>query len=248
MNGSAVRVMLLGVPRLFRSGLRSVLECEADVTVVAEAETAQEARTVLTQNGVDVCVVDVDREGNAELLDAALETVHTGKLAVIVLTGRVGQLGLSEALHRGVSGVVLTDQAPDILREAVTRVHAGEAWLNRDMTAGVLSQLTAGRRSFQRSDPLPREPVLTPREREIVALVGRGLRNREIAQALHISSVTVRNHLTSIFRKLGLSSRVGLAAHAYRHGLATLPVRVRPTAGDAADRVEIAAERLPRSL
>ena len=228
MSGGAVRVMLLGVPRLFRQGLRSVLECEADVTVVAEGDTVQEAQTVLTNDGADVCVVNVDQEGSAELLDAALEMVQTGKVTVIVLAGRLGLLGLSEALNRGVSGVVLTDQTPDILRKAVTRVHAGEVWLNRDMTAGVLRQLTPARRNPRGSDRVPQEPMLTKREREIVALVGRGWRNGEIAQSLYISDVTVRNHLTSIFRKLSLSSRVALAAYAYRHGLAVLPVRAGP--------------------
>jgi DNA-binding NarL/FixJ family response regulator len=172
-----------------------------------------------------VCVVDLDQETGAEQLDAALEAASGGHVHVIVLTDRFGLLGLSEAINRGVSGVVLKSQPPEILRKAIVRVHAGELWLNREMTAGVLGQLVPSHQRPSSGEGLPRERALTKREREIVALVGRGWRNSEIAQSLYISDVTVRNHLTSIFRKLSLSSRVELAAHAYRHGLASLPTR-----------------------
>jgi len=227
MNEGVVRVMLLGIPRLFRDGLRVALEAAGDVKVTAEGETDEDARHMLATCEVDVCLVDLDQPGGGDLLSVALEIAQGRPLSVTVLTGRVGVLGLSEALDRGVSGVVATDQVPETLRKAIHKVHAGEVWLNRCMTAGVLSQLAPARRG-RGHGYLPAAKALTAREREIVALVGRGLRNGEIARALYISDVTVRNHLTSVFRKLGLSSRVALAAHAYQQGLVSLPLRAGP--------------------
>ncbi len=239
MKDGAVRVFLLGVPRVFRQGLLSTLECGGDVTVVAEGDTVQEVQTKLIGSGIDVCVVDADQEDSAELLDAVLEASHTRTMSVIVLTGRLGLLGLSDALARGVSAVVLTDQAPDVLREAITGVHAGEGWLNCNGTASVLNQLRSARRTSRAANRARREAVLTKREREIVALVGRGWRNSKIAQSLYISDLTVRNHLTSIFRKLSLSSRAAPAA--FRHGVAVFPARAgRPlkTPSTGSERLE----------
>ena len=241
MKRGTVRVMLLGVARVFRPGLRSILECEGDVTVVAEGDTVQDMRTKLVGEGVDVCVVDADQEDSAELLDTVLKTSYTRTMSVIVLTGRLGLLGLSDALGRGVSAVVLTDQAPDVLREAIIRVHGGEGWLNRNGTASVLNRLRPARRTARAVNGVPREAVLTKRERKIVALVGRGWRNSKIAQSLYISDLTLRNHLTSIFRKLSLSSREAPAAHAFRHGVAVFPARAgRPlkTSSAGSERLE----------
>jgi DNA-binding NarL/FixJ family response regulator len=120
-------------------------------------------------------------------------------------------------------GLVLKDKATEVLIKAIERVHAGEVWLDRSLTASVLSELSLAetRKSNPEADKVA---TLTGREREIVELVSQGLKNKQIAERLFISEATVRNHLTSILSKLDLSDRFELALYAYRHHLAKPPV------------------------
>jgi DNA-binding NarL/FixJ family response regulator len=116
---------------------------------------------------------------------------------------------------------VLKDQAAEVVIKAIEKVHRGEVWLDRTLTASVLSERTREARDQQ--EDLARIASLTEREREIVALVCQGLRNKQIAEKLFISAATVRNHLTSVLSKLELSNRVELAMYAYRQRLAKPP-------------------------
>jgi DNA-binding NarL/FixJ family response regulator len=118
-------------------------------------------------------------------------------------------------------GVVLKEKAAETLLRAIERVHAGEVWLERAMMASVLSQMT---RASQQPDPeAAKIATLTTREREVIALIGEGLRNRQIAERLFISETTVRHHLTSIFAKLEVADRLELVIYAFRHALVRPP-------------------------
>ena len=107
-----------------------------------------------------------------------------------------------------------------MLTKALRRIHAGELWLNRKMTAVVFQDLLQGTSTQAQS--------LTPREQEIVALVAQGMGTRKLAMCMHISEKTVRNHLSSIYEKLGISDRVELALFAIQQGLNQ--IKVSPTA------------------
>jgi len=121
---------------------------------------------------------------------------------------------VARAVGAGVHGVVAPQQPPAVLMKAIQKVHAGEAWVERSRVAGLLQQ------AARWQDPA-RGPAgtLTRRELEIVQLVGEGLRNQDIGRRLFISPATVRNHLSSIFEKLGVADRLGLAVYAFRNGL-----------------------------
>jgi DNA-binding NarL/FixJ family response regulator len=118
--------------------------------------------------------------------------------------------------------VVLKDKPPELLLKAIRRVHAGELWFDR-ATMEVAVQRAV---SLERARAPEREKItaLTAREKQIISLIGEGLRNSEIAARLGIGEKTVRNHLTIIFDKLGVSDRLELAVYAYRQGLAQVPV------------------------
>ena len=119
-------------------------------------------------------------------------------------------------------GLVLKEQAADVLLRAIEKVHAGEVWLERTMVADVLNHLT-------RRSPAPlgsdenKIATLTAREHEIIALLGEGLKNSQIAKRLFVSETTIRHHLTSIFNKLGVHDRLQLVIYAYRHSLVAIP-------------------------
>ncbi len=110
----------------------------------------------------------------------------------------------------------------EMLIKATDRIHAGKLWLNRRMTATVVTELRRAKSSpGHLIEPVP-AALLTAREREVITLIGEGLRNKQIAGRLCISEATVRHHLTSILKKLDLSDRAELLIFAYRHSLVTV--------------------------
>jgi DNA-binding NarL/FixJ family response regulator len=120
-------------------------------------------------------------------------------------------------------GLVLKDKAAEVLIKAIETVHSGEVWLDGSLTASVISEISSVDKSRRPDPEAEKIRSLTGREREIVGLVCEGLKNKHIADRLFISEATVRNHLTSILSKLGLSDRFELALYAYRHHLARPP-------------------------
>jgi DNA-binding NarL/FixJ family response regulator len=154
------------------------------------------------------------------------ELVRTGvtKTRIIILTGAPQSPAIADALEYGAVGLVLKQQPPEALIKAINKVFAGELWLDRTATARLVADL-ARTTPDEEADRGDKTTHLTKREREVVTLVGAGLRNSQIAARLSISEVTVRNHLTSTFRKLELENRFQLVIYAFQHGLATLPDR-----------------------
>ena len=123
-------------------------------------------------------------------------------------------------MHLGAVGVVLKEKAPEVLIKAIEKVHEGEIWLDRAMVANVFSAASRFRDTRKNDPGGSQDRTLTEREREVIALVGEGLRNKQIADRLFISEGTVRNHLTTIFSKLEVSDRFELLIYSYRHSLA----------------------------
>jgi two-component system nitrate/nitrite response regulator NarL len=118
---------------------------------------------------------------------------------------------------------VLKEKSAEALIEAIRNVHAGEMWLDSSMTTSLFGEIFRAdelRNADPESDKIA---TLTGREREVVALICEGLKNKQIGERLFISEITVRHHLTSIFDKLGVTDRVGLVIYAYRRGLAKPP-------------------------
>lgn len=124
-------------------------------------------------------------------------------------------------MELGAMGFVHWERAPAELVKAIEKVHAGELWLDRSLTARIItsrSRLTENRNTYNKSNKIS---SLTAREREVGALVGEGLRNKDIANRLFISETTVRHHLTSIFSKLDVSNRLEFMVFLYQHNVAT---------------------------
>jgi len=120
-------------------------------------------------------------------------------------------------------GVLSCDETGAVLLKAIQKVHAGELWLDRARTAGIVTQLARG--AHKDPDTVKIES-LTTRQREIVTLVAEGLTNRQLAERLFISEATVRNHITAILDKLELRDRFQLAVYAFRQGLVTYPQKL----------------------
>ena len=225
-----IRVLLVCNERVVRAALRALIDGQTETMVVGEVDHLDDAFSAILSDRPDVTVLDPDRyqdEGVADLLRTAMTRTR-----IILLTGSPDAMPMAKALENGAAGLVLKQQPPEILIKAINKVYAGELWLDRAASADVIAELSRQGHVENENPGAVRAALLTRREREVVRLVGEGLRNSQIARRLCISEVTVRNHLTSTFRKLEVANRFQLVAYAFQHGLATLPSR----AGSAAPR------------
>ena len=223
-----IRVLIVDDHALVRAALRMLLESQPGVVVVGEAAGLDDALNATSHEQPDIVLLDLDL-GEVDGLDL-LPQLHTvaPNTHVVVLTGIRDVVTHRRAIRLGAVGLVLKDKAAEVLLQAIAKVYAGEVWLDRVLVADVLGEMT---RPKFRGPANPEElkiTSLTVREREVIDLVGQGLKNQMIADRLCISEATVRHHLTSIFAKLGVDDRLQLAIYAYRHGLASVFPRHHP--------------------
>jgi DNA-binding NarL/FixJ family response regulator len=165
----------------------------------------------------DVIILDPDTgEGvSLDIIGNLMEA--SGRSHILVLTTQRDPTLCARSMMLGAVGMMYKHEPAEILFKAIGRLQAGEVWLDRGKTAGVLTLMARRRREIDSCEA--KVATLTKREREIVAAVCEGLRNKEIADRLFISEATARNHLTSILDKLGLASRFDLVVFAFRHRL-----------------------------
>jgi DNA-binding NarL/FixJ family response regulator len=212
-----IRIALADEHTLFRAGLRKLLAAEPDFEVVAESRGGPELFPLVETIQPDVILLDLQMPG-VDGLDV-LRELHNGShpARILVLTARENEEELAQAMKLGASGIVLKTSGTELLMQAIRKVCEGEIWLDGRVTANVIKQLAETRPPSPRSSDEP--GGLTPREREIAALVGQGYKYREIAEMLSISEQTVKNHLRNMFHKLGVSDRLQLALYAIHHNL-----------------------------
>ena len=175
---------------------------------------------VLQRFEPDILLLDLRMPGLDGL--ATLERLEMAptKTRVIVLTASDDQHDFIETLKRGTSGIVPKQASMETLISGIRHVHAGEMWLDPQTTAAVIHQFVApADASGHGESPSQDGSQLSPREREIVALVAQGFKNKEMAEKMFISEQTVKNHLHNIFDKLGVSDRLELALYAIHKGL-----------------------------
>jgi DNA-binding NarL/FixJ family response regulator len=201
-----------------RAGIRMLIESWPGVKVVGEAGSPDDVERLPAGEEPDIVLLDIDGEGILSNFDQFHETSGGAPGArIVVLTGSSDSAMHERAVKLGAVGLVHKNRATDELRRALEKVHAGEAWLDRTLTASVIVGLArAGGLKKLDSEPA-RMASLTPRQAEIAEMVSNGLKNRAIAERLFISETTVRHHLTSIFNKLEVSSRFELISLIHRN-------------------------------
>jgi DNA-binding NarL/FixJ family response regulator len=215
--------MLLNSHTLLRCGLKMLIESQPGFKVVAEAGECSEALALARQEQPDIILLEpnlVGATGTGIILELVGATAHA---RIILITEECDNQYYIQAVQKGAMGVINKQQQPTVLFKAIEKISAGEVWLDRSLVASALSQMTRGRSSMQVDPEARRISQISCREREIIAGIGEGLKNNQIADRLFISEVTVRHHLTSIFKKLGVSDRLELIIYAYRNGLAQPP-------------------------
>lgn len=206
-----IRVLLVDDQELVREGLRSLLATDPELTVVGECTDGDEVISQIELTRPDVVVMDIRmRRVDGAIATASIRAVNGPP--VLVLTTFDDDATLAAALRAGAAGfVVKTAPGEDILR-AIATVAAGDAWIDPSVAGRVLSAY----RDRTPQDP-PDLAALTERELDVLKVVGRGLNNREAADALFVSEATIKTHLGRVLTKLGLRDRVALVVFAHDH-------------------------------
>ncbi len=223
---SKIRIVVADDHPIFRDGLCKLLALEEDFEVVAQASDGRQVLEVLQQFEPDILLLDLKMPGLDGLATLQRLQAARNKTRVIVLTASDDKNEFVQAMKLGTSGIVLKQTATELLIKSIRKVHAGEIWLDSHTTAAVIRQFVANDEPPvpQQMPQAPRDRERSPlsqREREIVALVAQGFKNKEMAEKMFISEQTVKNHLHNIFDKLGVSDRLELALYAIHNNLHT---------------------------
>jgi len=213
-----IRVLLADDHALVRAGIRSLLGAMAEVTVVAEAASGEEALTLVAREQPDVVLMDI-RMPEMDGLEATRRiTASDAETRVLILTTFDLDEYVFGALRAGASGFLLKDTDPAELLAAVHVVAEGEALLAPKITRRLIEQFVQEPASAP-PEPPPGLETLTDREREVLAAVGRGLSNAEIGEELFMSHATAKTHVSRLLSKLYVRDRAQLVVLAYESGV-----------------------------
>jgi len=215
-----VRIVIADDHPIFRDGLRRLLEAEPDLKVIGEACDGSEAVKMARQLKPDILLLDLamPRMPGLEALREMSSGPANNSVRVILLTAAAEKKQIVEALQLGARGVVLKDSATQLLLKSIHTVMSGEYWVGRESVSNLVQYLRNLVQSFG-EESKQKKFGLTPRELEIVSAVVAGYSNKEIAEYFKISEDTVKHHLSNIFDKLGVSTRLELALFAVNQAL-----------------------------
>jgi two-component system, NarL family, nitrate/nitrite response regulator NarL len=219
---TAIRVLIADGHPIVLEGLRTVLSQQTGIQVVGEASDGMEAIEKAVSLDPDVVMMDL-RLPRVDGL-TVLRSIHTRapRSKVILFSGAESKDEFVEAMKLGCSGILSKESAISLIERSITKVYAGEIWLDSNTTAAVIRQFASpaefpapannGKSTRERAQ-------LSQREREIIILIAQGYKNKEIAEKMCITEQTVKNHLHNVFDKLGVSDRLELALYAIHNSL-----------------------------
>lgn len=211
----ALRVIIADDHKLFREGLRRVLELDGGFEVVGEAATGEQALGLLARVKCDLVLMDINMPELNGVEATKRISAEYSEVAVLVLSIHDDREYLLEVLKAGASGYLLKDVEPAALMEAMRTVARGGSIVAPGLTGKLVQEIN--RLSSQPTGTPP--PVLTARETEILGMMARGMNNAAIAQAAFISEQTVKNHIGSIMRKLEVNDRTQAVIEGVKQGL-----------------------------
>jgi two-component system response regulator DesR len=202
MKGATIRIVIAEDQRMVLGALAALLETEADLTVVAQAQDGKEALRIVLEHRPDVLVTDIEMPEMSGLELANELKQRSANTAVIILTTFARSGYLRRALEAGARGYLLKDRPARELAEAVRRVHRGLKVIDPDLAAEAWGEV----------DPL------TDRERQVLRLAAEGMSTSDVAQKIGLSEGTVRNYLSEVISKLGAQNRIEAARIARMKG------------------------------
>ncbi|MCL4465982.1 MAG: response regulator transcription factor [Chloroflexi bacterium] len=217
-----VKILIADDHPIFRQGLRGILNEEPEFEVVGETADGNQAVDLSQTLSPDVLLIDAHLPGKDGIEVARAVKMHSPSTGIIIMTAQDDEEQLFQAIKVGAAGYYLKDIEPATLLEAIRRVSVGEYLINESVltkplvASRVLKQFRDLALAGQDVEPL--FVPLSAREIEVLEYIARGNSNKEIARALKISDQTVKNHITSILRKLAVNDRTQAVVYALRHG------------------------------
>lgn len=210
---SEINIAIIDDHKMVREGLRQLLEFEGDINVIAEAGDGEEGYKVIKNDKPDVVLLDINMPvmNGLELLKKI--RMENDKTRILILTIHNEVEYLSKAIEIGVNGYVLKDSESSELKKAIQAVNRGECYIQPSIAPLLLE---ASNKEDKQDDTIG---VLSSREHEVLKLIAEGLFNKEIAYKLSISEKTVKNHVSNIFKKIGVSDRTQAAVYAIKNNI-----------------------------
>jgi len=208
MDTANIRIMIIDDHPVVRAGLENMLSTQPDMDVVASASSGREALALLETITPDVILMDLRMSGMSGLDAIRAINLRPDPPRILVLTSFDAEEDIYQSVGAGAHGYILKDTPQDRLLEAIHLIYAKKRYFPADIAARLIERMA-------RSN-------LTPRERQVLQLVAKGLTNKEIGRALGISDNTARNHVNSIIEKLEVSDRTEAATIAIRQGLVSM--------------------------
>jgi len=229
-----IHILLIDDQQILLESLQALLNSEPGLSVVGTARNRCES-LMAANSQPDIMLLEL-KLGNESTLDFFSELISASSNSrLLVLTASTDIDLHLRAVTKGAMGVVSKMETSDLLIKAVRKVHAGEMWLNRSMMANAVRQIQSRQ---NRPDPIAAKIAsLTVRELDVVRILGKGCKNKEIAERMFISEKTVRHYLTSIFSKLGVDDRLELMIFSYQNGLAEVPANTKLSFPDTTKRI-----------
>ena len=217
-GADVIRVLIADDHALFRRGLEMVLESEADIEVIGEANDGREVVDLAVEHVPDLVLMDVRMPGlgGIDAAKAIKELVPNTK--ILMLTNSDEEEDLYDAIKVGANGYLLKEISIDEVADAIRSVQAGQSLISPSMASKLLNEFASMARKDEEKQQMP-APRLTDREMQVLEQVAQGLNNRDIAKELFISENTVKNHVRNILEKLHLHSRMEAVVYAVREKL-----------------------------
>lgn len=212
---AAIRLLIVDDHAVVRLGLRTLLAEEADLEVVAEAGSAEDALLQVEQKNPDIAVVDIQLPGRSGIEICREIRQRFPMTRVVILTSHAGEAFVEQAMRAGASGYVLKQVGNEELIRAIRAAYRGEVALDSQTSSKVVSRFLDLEKKADQS--AFRE--LSLREKEVLSLVAEGESNREIGVKLNLTEITVRNYVSNILNKLQLRNRIELAKYAFEYHL-----------------------------
>lgn len=216
MSNDIINLLIVDDHAFFRQGISLFLEDSEKVKILGEANDGEEAIKKAKENEIDVILMDIQMPNMDGIQATEVIKKQAENIKVLMLTSFNSWEKVYEALQAGADGYVMKDSKPEELLAAINAVFAGGSYYGKEVSQKILNRINNNSKEFDNQDLI--EP-LTDRELDVLALLGRGLSNQEIADELVVSIKTVKTHVSNILSKLEVDSRTQAAVYALRKGL-----------------------------
>ena len=218
MSGATIRVVIADDQRVVRDGLVVLVGLSDGIEVVGAASNGAEAVAMVEELRPDVVLMDL-RMPELDGVEATREIVGRGLARVAVLTTYADDESIFPALRAGASGYLTKDVSAEEIEASIRAVYSGQTWLDPVAQARLVNSLNDGTSSGAPAAPPALPDHLTPREAEVLALIGEGLSNQEIGERLFLGQATVKTHVNRVFAKTGVRDRAQAVRYAIANGL-----------------------------